>query len=114
MKTITRPLSGGLFQQEMRQGRNHYQCPGIINTSITQGRGNISPSISDKQLERLQAYYQAKGCRLERVAEGMVRAVQQGQDLLLAGPFAKLIFHLKRLPVGLMRRIRLNDARKIG
>lgn len=89
-------------------------CPGIINTSITQGRGNISPSISDEQLERLQAYYQAKGCKPERVAEGMVRAVQQGQDLLLVGPFAKLIFHIKRLSVGLMRRIMLNDARKIG
>jgi short-subunit dehydrogenase len=54
-------------------------CPGIINTPITQARGNISPSISDQQLERLQAYCQAKGCMPELVAEGMVRAVQKAR-----------------------------------
>lgn len=89
-------------------------CPGIINTPITQSRSNISASIEDDQLDRLQIYYQTKGCMPERVAEGMVRAVQQGQDLLLVGPFAKLIFHIKRLSIGLMRRIMLRDARKIG
>lgn len=43
-----------------------------------------------------------------------MRAVQKGQDLLLIGPFAKLIFNIKRISLGLMRRIVLNDARKIG
>ncbi|MBK5356106.1 SDR family NAD(P)-dependent oxidoreductase [Pseudomonas sp. TH41] len=89
-------------------------CPGVINTPITQARSNISPSVSEAQLKRLHAYYQAKGCEPELVAEGMVRAVQKGQDLLLVGPFAKLIFHLKRLSLGLMRRVMLSDARKIG
>ncbi|MNN89620.1 short chain dehydrogenase [compost metagenome] len=89
-------------------------CPGVVNTPITHSRSNISPSISDAQLDRLQAYYQAKGCAPELVAEGMVRAVQTGQDLLLVGPFAKLIFNLKRVSLGLMRRIVLKDARKIG
>lgn len=89
-------------------------CPGIINTAITQARSNISLSISEGQLERLQAYYKAKGCEPEMVAEAMVRAVQKGQDLVLVGPFAKLIFHLKRLSIGLMRRVILSDARKIG
>lgn len=89
-------------------------CPGIINTSITHSRSNISPSISEEQLERLQAYYRAKGCEPELVAEAMVRAVQKGQDLVLVGPFAKLIFHIKRLSLGLMRRVILSDARKIG
>ncbi|PXX54677.1 Short-chain dehydrogenase [Pseudomonas sp. LAMO17WK12:I10] len=89
-------------------------CPGIINTAITQSAGNISPSITDEQLERLQAYYKAKGCEPELVAEAMVRAVQKGQDLVLIGPFAKLIFHLKRLSLGLMRRVMLSAARKLG
>jgi short-subunit dehydrogenase len=89
-------------------------CPGIINTAITQARSNISPSISEGQLERLQAYYKAKGCEPALVAEAMVRAVQKGQDLVLIGPFAKLIFHLKRLSLGLIRRVILSDARKIG
>lgn len=89
-------------------------CPGIINTAITQSRSNVSPSISQAQLERLQAYYQAKGCRPEVVAEAMVHAVQKDQDLVLVGPFARLIFNLRRLSLGLMRRVILSDARKIG
>lgn len=89
-------------------------CPGIINTAITQSRSSVSPSISDSQFARLQAYYQAKGCRPEVVAEAMVRAVYKDQDLVLVGPFARLIFHLRRLSIGLMRRVILSDARKIG
>jgi short-subunit dehydrogenase len=89
-------------------------CPGIINTAITQARSNISASVGQEQLERLQAYYHAKGCEPERVAEAMVRAVRKGQDLVLVGPFAKLIFHIKRISLGLIRRVILNDARKIG
>ncbi|WP_085722925.1 SDR family oxidoreductase [Pseudomonas sp. R37(2017)] len=89
-------------------------CPGIINTAITRSPGNISPSISGEKIERLQAYYKASGCEPERVAEAMVRAVQKGQDLVLVGPFAKLVFHLKRLSLRLMRHVILRDARKIG
>ncbi|MCY1539037.1 putative oxidoreductase EphD [compost metagenome] len=89
-------------------------CPGVINTPITSARGAVSSSVSDEQLGRLQAYYQAKGCPPEVVAEGMVRAVQSGQHLLLVGPFAKLIHHVKRLSLGLIRRLVLSDARKIG
>ncbi|TPG67764.1 SDR family NAD(P)-dependent oxidoreductase [Pseudomonas arsenicoxydans] len=89
-------------------------CPGIINTAITQSRSAVSPSITEAQIERLQAYYKAKGCEPELVAEAMVRAVQKGQDLVLVGPFAKLIFHVKRLSIGLIRRVILNDARKVG
>jgi NAD(P)-dependent dehydrogenase (short-subunit alcohol dehydrogenase family) len=89
-------------------------CPGVINTPITHARSNISPSVSEEQISRLQAYYQAKGCEPELVAEGMVRAVQKGQDLLLVGPYAKLIFHIRRISLGLMRRLVIKDAREVG
>jgi NAD(P)-dependent dehydrogenase (short-subunit alcohol dehydrogenase family) len=89
-------------------------CPGVINTPITSAPGAVSPSISAAQLDRLQAYYQARGCAPELVAEGMVCAVQNGQHLLLVGPFAKFIHHVKRLSLGLIRRLVLSDARKIG
>jgi NAD(P)-dependent dehydrogenase (short-subunit alcohol dehydrogenase family) len=89
-------------------------CPGIINTPITHARNNVSPSVDEAQLTRLHKYYQTKGCGPEVVAEGMVRAVQKNQDLLLVGPFAKVLFHLRRLSLGLLRRFVLSDARKVG
>ena len=89
-------------------------CPGVINTPIVANRRNMAASVGVEQISRLQQYYQSKGCDPELVAESMVQAVQQGRDLVLVGPFAKLIFQLRRLSVGLLRRIVLKDARKIG
>jgi len=89
-------------------------CPGVINTPIVANRRNMADSVGPEQIDRLQDYYRRKGCSPDLVAEGMVRAVQKGDDLLLVGPFARLIFQLRRLSVGLLRRIVLNDARKIG
>ena len=89
-------------------------CPGVINTPIVANRNNIAASVSAEQLGRLQAYYLRKGCSPDLVAESMVRAVQEGRDLILVGPFARLIFQLKRLSLGLLRSIMLKDARKIG
>lgn len=89
-------------------------CPGVINTPIVANRGNTAASVSAEQLGRLQDYYRRKGCSPELVAESMVRAVREGRDLILVGPFAHLIFQLKRLSIGLMRGVMLKDARKIG
>lgn len=89
-------------------------CPGVINTPIVANHGNIAPSVGSEQIARLQDYYQRKGCSPDQVARSMVRAVQEGRDLVLVGPFARLIFQLRRISVGLLRRIVLNDARKIG
>ncbi|MDB6145604.1 MAG: oxidoreductase [Pseudomonas sp.] len=73
-----------------------------------------SPTMGAYAASKHEAYYRAKGCEPELVAEAMVRAVQKGHDLVLVGPFAKLIFHLKRFSLGLIRRVILSDARKIG
>ncbi|MFI8608092.1 SDR family NAD(P)-dependent oxidoreductase [Pseudomonas sp. NPDC077649] len=89
-------------------------CPGVINTPIVANRNNIAASVSDEQLGRLQNYYLRKGCSPDLVAESMVRAVKEGRDLILVGPFARLIFQLKRLSLGLLRSLMLRDARKIG
>lgn len=89
-------------------------CPGVINTPIVANHGNIAASVGKEQIARLQDYYQRKGCDPDEVAQSMVRAVQEGRDLILVGPFARLIFQLRRISVGLLRRIVLNDARKIG
>lgn len=89
-------------------------CPGVINTPIVANHGNIAASVGQEQIARLQDYYQRKGCSPDQVAQSMVRAVREGRDLILVGPFARLIFQLRRISVGLLRRIVLNDARKIG
>ena len=89
-------------------------CPGIINTEITSHRGNAAAAISDAQLAKLQAFYQAKGCTPDVVAESIVRAVQQGRDIVLVGPFARLMYHLKRVSRKLLRKIVIEDAKKMG
>jgi len=89
-------------------------CPGVINTAIVKSAGNVAPSITQDQLSKLQAYYAAKGARPDVVAEDMVRAVQSGQDLLLTGPYAKTVHHMKRVSVGAVRKLTIDNARKIG
>lgn len=89
-------------------------CPGVINTPIVAARSNMASSITEEQLQRLQAYYDAEGCTPELVAEGMVAAVLSGQNLLLVGPYAKLVYHAKRLSHALVRKLMLTSARKVG
>ena len=89
-------------------------CPGIINTPITRTPGAVASSVSEEQVSRLRAYYDAKGCTPDVVADGMVRAVLKGEDLLLVGPYAKLISFMRRLSIGWLRSLVLKDARKIG
>ncbi len=89
-------------------------CPGVINTAIVTGRSNMAASVTEDQLQRLQAYYDSEGCTPDLVAEGMVKAVLSGQNLLLVGPYAKLVYHLKRLSNALVRKVMLASAYKVG
>jgi len=89
-------------------------CPGIINTAITRDTRNVAPAISAQQLARLQAYYAAKGAGAEVVAEAIVNAVKSGRELVLVGPFAKPLYHLRRLSRALLQKVVLVDARKMG
>jgi NAD(P)-dependent dehydrogenase (short-subunit alcohol dehydrogenase family) len=89
-------------------------CPGIINTPIVHDRSSVSPSVSQEQIERLQAYYAKKGVGPEVVAEDMVRAVERETDVLLTGPSAKTVFWLRRISLGLVRKLGYYSAREIG
>jgi NAD(P)-dependent dehydrogenase (short-subunit alcohol dehydrogenase family) len=89
-------------------------CPGIINTNITQARSNVSPAIGDTQYERLTAYYAAQGVGPEIVGAAIVAAVRAGRELVLVGPFAKPVYHLRRLSRRLAQALMLADARKAG
>jgi NAD(P)-dependent dehydrogenase (short-subunit alcohol dehydrogenase family) len=87
--------------------------PGVINTPIVR-TSSIAPKVTSQQLEKLQAYYAAEGCSPEVVAEAMVRAVQRGDDFVLTGPYARLVHHVRRLSLKLVRRLMLDSARKVG
>jgi NAD(P)-dependent dehydrogenase (short-subunit alcohol dehydrogenase family) len=88
-------------------------CPGIINTEIVAHPENTS-AITGAQLGKLQAFYRAKGSTPEAVAEAIVAAVQRGGDIVLIGPYARLLYHVKRMSRRLLRRITIADARKMG
>lgn len=89
-------------------------CPGIINTAIVQNLGNVSEAITKTQVERLQAHYQAVGAHPSVVGRRIVLAVQRGDDIVLVGPLARSMFHLKRFSRRLMRLATLWDSRKNG
>ena len=89
-------------------------CPGIINTAIVTTGAGVAPSVPASQIAKLQAYYTASGCTPDVVAADMVRAVQKGQDICLTGPGAKLVYHLKRLSLKLVRMATIATAKRIG
>ena len=89
-------------------------APGVINTAIVRARANISPSISDEQIERLQTYYSEHGCEPEVVADGVLSALGGAKPVLFVGPFARSTTTLMRLSRRLARRVTLRAARKLG
>ena len=62
----------------------------------------------------MQAFYKANGCAPEVVSEGIVAAVRRGRGILLGGPYARFMYHLKRISRTLVRKIMLEDAKKNG
>jgi short-subunit dehydrogenase len=89
-------------------------CPGVINTAIVTTGAGVSPSVPASQIAKLQAYYKAKGCAPEVVAEDMVRAAQNGQDICLTGPAAALVYRVKRLSLRLVRKVMIKTAKEVG
>lgn len=89
-------------------------CPGVIDTPIVTVRSNVAPSVPEEQIARLQAYYVRNGCSPDVVAAAMVRAVHRDVDLVLTGPAARLVYHLRRISLRLVRRLTLRFARESG
>ncbi|MBV8500332.1 MAG: SDR family NAD(P)-dependent oxidoreductase [Paucibacter sp.] len=90
-------------------------CPGVINTPIAKPSGrNTAPTFTPEQIDRLQNYYASEGCSPDRVAEAIVRAARRGGDIVLVGPYARLVYHARRLSLRLARKLMLDGARRIG
>ena len=90
-------------------------CPGIINTPIARpDAANVGSNIHPQQLTTLSTYYAEKGAHPSVVGMAVVNAVQRHRGLVLVGPYAALIYHLRRVSRGLLRRILMADAKKMG
>jgi hypothetical protein len=76
--------------------------------------GAISAAISAEQIGKVRAYYEANGASPDAVAHAIVDAVRTGRSLVLVGPYARPMYHLKRLSRSLARSVAINDARKNG
>lgn len=89
--------------------------PGIINTAIVQDPRTVSPSIPPEQMDRLQNYYQTKGCLPDVVARDVVAGIRADKAKVFTGPVAALSGWLRRLaPTGLRRKMTRKSARDIG
>lgn len=78
-------------------------CPGIIDTPITRSarlRGRAAAPGARDQMVRA---YQRRGYGPERVARGVLRAVQRGRVVAPVSPEAWLFYGLKRLAPGAVR-----------
>jgi short-subunit dehydrogenase len=89
-------------------------CPGIINTPIVRNHLAVAPSVPAATLDKLAKQYEARGVHPSVVGKRIVRAVKRGEEIVLVGPSAATIFHVRRLSRRLLRRASLSGARAIG
>jgi NAD(P)-dependent dehydrogenase (short-subunit alcohol dehydrogenase family) len=90
-------------------------CPGIINTPIVQLTStNVASNIRPEQVVKLGEYYKKNGASPRIVGDAVVDAVRCGKGLVLIGPYASLIYHLRRISRSLLHRILIADAKKMG
>ncbi len=89
-------------------------CPGVIDTPITAVPNNVSPAVSSAQIDRLRGHYRTIGIPPKAVADAIVDGVIAGKGLVLVGPYARPMYHLKRISRSFVRRLTLADARKNG
>ena len=89
--------------------------PGVIDTAIVHDAKGVSPLISSKQLEGLQAYYAREGCHPSVVAKAIVDGIRAEQSKIFVDPSARISALLRRFaPTSLKRRLTLKLSEKIG
>lgn len=81
-------------------------CPGAIKTSILQNT-RITAQLGRQQkfVEKFQAQLEEKGMEPEEVAAKVLAAVERNRFLLLTGLESYVMYYLRRLAPGMMRRL---------
>ena len=88
-------------------------CPGIINTPLLSGKA-VGANITQRQLLQQQEYYRTHGCTPDVVANGVVKAVQRGDNYCFVGPKAKLGVFGVRLSRNLAHTISVKESTQNG
>ena len=89
-------------------------CPGIIDTPIVRDRRAVAASVPEAAMDRLDRQYREKGAPPSLVAARIVRAAKRGEDIVLVGPSAAMVFHARRLSRRLLRSASVSGARQLG
>jgi NAD(P)-dependent dehydrogenase (short-subunit alcohol dehydrogenase family) len=77
-------------------------CPGIVNTPITGSARMRGPDGTPEARQRVIEIYQRRNYSPERVAAGILRAVQHNRGLAPITAEAWVLYYLKRLTPGLV------------
>jgi NAD(P)-dependent dehydrogenase (short-subunit alcohol dehydrogenase family) len=80
-------------------------CPGLINTPITRNALMRGPDATPEARERLVAVYERRNYTPERVADGILRAVQRNRAIAPISPEAWLMYLAKRFIPGTIARV---------
>jgi len=85
-------------------------CPGIIDTPITRN-AKLRGALAEASVrERLIAGYGRRGYTAERVAQGVLRAIQRNRALAPISPEAWILYAAKRVAPGLLARLAARGA----
>jgi NAD(P)-dependent dehydrogenase (short-subunit alcohol dehydrogenase family) len=80
-------------------------CPGVIDTPITRNARLVGKLDEEKMREDIVRTYQRRRYTADRVAEKILEAVQKGRVVAPISPESWLLYYLKRLAPGLLRRV---------
>ena len=75
-------------------------CPGVINTPITRSARLLGPIATPELRQRMIDLYERRNYTPERVADGILHAVQRNRAVAPISPEAWAMYYLKRLAPG--------------
>jgi NAD(P)-dependent dehydrogenase (short-subunit alcohol dehydrogenase family) len=80
-------------------------CPGIINTPITETSPLRGANATSEARQLMVDFYRRRNYGPERVARNILKAVQRNRSVAPVSPEAWLMYYLKRIAPGIVRRL---------
>lgn len=78
-------------------------CPGIINTAIVRSGRQYGPDATEENMAQGARMFERRNYGPDRVAEGILKAIQKNRAIAPVSPEAWVGYYLKRLAPGLFR-----------
>ena len=89
-------------------------CPGVINTPITQSARLRGPDATPAARERMVRIYERRNYGPDKVARGILKAVQRNRAVAPVSPEAWLMYYLKRCVPGVVARLNRSLAARMA